>query len=135
MERREVLVSVLSVGVLSGCASDTTESTTPNNTVTETTPSAGGCFPQFCEGSTIVDVDVDASFSGTVVLKAACRDSSYKLQSGDSVTITRQVDGETCAVRLFVNNQTEFDRKIADYVSMSLRIGPDGGISESIVEL
>ncbi|WP_151102238.1 MULTISPECIES: hypothetical protein [unclassified Haloarcula] len=144
MERREVPVSVFSVGFLSGCMKDGTGSTTPTNTSTEsttptntstTTTSTDTCYPEFCEGSIIAEVDVDASFSGTAVLEAACRQRSYELQSGDSVTIIRQVDGETCDITISVDGQTVFDRNIQDYVSLSLRVGPDGNVSESIVEL
>jgi hypothetical protein len=137
MRRRKLLVSVLSVGFFSGCLETDTESTALTSTSTETTTSetTETCFPQFCEGSILAEVDVDASFSRTAVLEATCRDRSYELQAGDSVTIIRQVDAEECDITISVDNQTVYDEYIADYVSTSLRVGPDGNVSESVVEL
>ncbi|AHF55879.1 hypothetical protein HISP_16441 [Haloarcula hispanica N601] len=142
MKRRKIITSTLSVIFLSGCTTDsndqytlnsTSTEPTPNSTSTGSTPSAGDCYPQFCRGTKLVDVVVDADFSGTVVVEAACRERSYKLQSGDSITITRKVDGESCDIIISANNQTVYNQTIADYVSISLRVGPDGNVSRSAI--
>lgn len=163
MERRAVLASLGTFVALSGCVSDESEgnpegeltttedelTTTTNgepisttegdlSTTTEGDPSTttDDCgWPQFCEGSTMVEVIVSSGFSGDVVLETGCRDEDFDLKPGDTKTIERQVDAETCDVTLYIDGRKEYDATIHDYVSSTLRVDSSGEVDEERKEL
>ncbi|MCO8267886.1 hypothetical protein NKF06_15145 [Haloferax sp. AB510] len=147
MQRRRVLASLGSLALLSGClgnpsisSSETTETTTaPDSETTEsgqtatTTDECG--WPQFCEGSKMVEVTVSGGFSGKVVLKPACREGDIELSPGETKTLTRQVDAETCDVTLLVDGEVAYDERIQDYEYVTLRVGSNGEVTVEGVEL
>ncbi|RDZ66098.1 hypothetical protein C5B90_07060 [Haloferax sp. Atlit-12N] len=148
MQRRRVLASLGSLALLSGClgspsassSETTTETTTaPDSETTEsgqtatTTDECG--WPQFCEGSELVRVRVSGGFSGEVVLKPACREGDIELSPGETETLTRQVDAETCDVKLLVDSEVAYDKRIHDYEFVTLRVGSNGEVTVEGVEL
>ncbi|GGN95736.1 alpha/beta hydrolase [Halomicroarcula pellucida] len=73
-----------------------------------------------CAGTQILEVDVHSDCSGTVVLKASCRDEAISLQSGESVQIVREKDAETCGVAVDFrghgrSEKTELGHIVAQY--------------------
>ncbi|WP_058826878.1 hypothetical protein [Haloferax sp. Q22] len=129
MQRRRVLASLGSLALLSGCLGSPSES---GQTAT-TTDECG--WPQFCEGSELVRVRVSGGFSGEVVLKPACREGDVELSPGETKTLTRQVDAETCDVELLVDGEVAYDGRIQDYEYVMLRVGSNGKISLQKEEL
>ncbi|MFC7129863.1 hypothetical protein [Haloferax chudinovii] len=147
MHRRRVLASLGSLAFISGCLGDPTESSTETTTETTTTTTttatdsettesgqaattADDCgWPQFCEGSELVRVRVSGGFSGEVVLQPACREDDIELSSGETVTLTRQVDAETCDVTLLVDGEVAYDERIRDYEFVMVRVGSDGDLT------
>ncbi|RDZ43157.1 hypothetical protein C5B91_13585 [Haloferax sp. Atlit-10N] len=152
MQRRGVLASLGSLALLSGClgGSDESSSETKTETKTATTTTANPettesgqaatttdeCgWPQFCEGSELVRVRVSGGFSGEVVLKPACREDDVELSPGETETLTRQTDAETCDVTLLVDGEVAYDERIQDYEFVMLRVGSDGDLTLQKEEL
>ncbi|QOS10306.1 uncharacterized protein HfgLR_00760 [Haloferax gibbonsii] len=150
MQRRRVLASLGSLALLSGClgspsisssetTTETTTTTAPDPETTEsgqtatTTDECG--WPQFCEGSELVRVRVSGDFSGEVVLKPACREGDIGLSPGETKTLTREVDAETCDVTLLVDGEVAYDERIQDYEYVMLRVGSDGDLTLQNEEL
>jgi predicted component of type VI protein secretion system len=152
MERRAVLATLGSLVALPGCVSDapdrstetepetatdrSTETTTERNTETgrETTPEECG-WPEFCEGSKLVEVTVSSRFSGSVVLEAGCRDEDVEMRPGETKTLERQVDAETCDVALYVDDRKAYADTIQSYESTTLRVDSGGNVHAETVEL
>ncbi|ELZ90354.1 hypothetical protein [Haloferax sulfurifontis] len=134
MQRRRVLASLGSLAFLSGCLGGPAESSSETETETATTTDECG-WPQFCEGSEMVEVAVNGGFDGEVILKPACREGDVELSPGETVTLTRQVDAETCDVKLLVDGEAAYDERIQDYEYVTLRVGPNGEITRRKEEL
>lgn len=150
MNRRRFLsFSALSISV-SGCIAGTpggeteTDSPTsnptetPGNTATETErPSPDGetpeCWPSMCEGTTLVEVVVNADFSGSVVLEADCRGEDVPIQPGESVEIVRTEDAESCGITLFVADEQAYSDDIEGYESVTLTVRSNGDVDEEFV--
>lgn len=152
MERRAFLTALSPLVVLPGCVDDgsgrpseteppapepnASDSTTTEPTETEPTATTDECgWPQFCEGSTMVEVSVSASFSGDVVLVPGCRDEEVAVQPGETVTVTREVDAEECDVTLYVDDEEVYSRHIPDYESTTLEVDADGAVHEETMVL
>lgn len=131
MERRDLLAFLGPLLVLPGCVSNVTERSPEAERTT--TDECG--WPQFCKGSTIVDVMVSTRFSGEVMLEAECRGEDFEIQSGETKTITRQADAETCNVTLSVNNEEAYNATIQDYESTTLEVNSHGEVYKETVEL
>ncbi|WP_424007532.1 hypothetical protein [Haloferax denitrificans] len=146
MQRRRVLTSLGSLALLSGCLGNPSESTPETTTTTatdsETTESGRPAtttdecgWPQFCEGSEMLEVTVNGGFDGEVVLNPACREGETELSPGETETLIRQVDAETCDVKLLVDGEVAYDERIQDYEFVTLRVGPNGEITRRKEEL
>ncbi len=83
----------------------------------------------------MVEVAVSGGFSGEVVLKPACREGDVELSPGETETLTREVDAETCDVTLLVDGEVAYDERIQDYEFVTLRVGSDGEVTVETVEL
>lgn len=143
MQRRQVLASLGSLALLSGClggpaesSTETTTTTGTNTSESESTESGRAATTtsdcgrtEFCEGSELVRVRVDDGFSGEVVLNPACRESDIELSPGETETLIRQADAETCDVELLVDGEVAYDGRIQDYEYVMVRVGSDGEIS------
>ncbi|KAB1187864.1 MULTISPECIES: hypothetical protein [Haloferax] len=124
MKRRRVLASLGSLVALSGCTSGLSE------------PASDECGEfQLCEGSQMVRVFVSPEFSGEAMLDAECRDKDFELQAGDSKTIRREVDAETCPVALYVDGQRRYRDTIQDYESTTVRVNSSGEVEVETVEV
>lgn len=132
MERRELLGFICPLVALSGCVSDPAESG-PGSESRTTTDDCG--WPQFCEGSTIVEVFVSSRFSGEVVLEAGCRDEDVEVRPGETKTVTRQVDAEACDIALYVDDREAYADTIQDYESTTLEVNSNGEVFDETVEL
>lgn len=132
MERRELLAFICPLVALPGCVSVPSESG-PESESGTTTDDCG--WPQFCEGSTIVEVFVSSGFSGEVVLEAECRDEEFEIRPGETKTVTRQVDAEACGIALYVNAREAYSDTIQDYESTTLEVNSNGEVFDETVEL
>ena len=132
MERRAVLAFLGTFIALPGCVSDVPERS-PESEPNTTTDECG--WPQFCEGSTMVEVRVNFGFSGDVVLETGCRDEDFEIQPGETKTIKRQVDAETCDVAIYIDGQEAYRDTIQDYESTTLTINASGEVDVETVEL
>ncbi|AFK17898.1 hypothetical protein E6P09_03885 [Haloferax mediterranei ATCC 33500] len=132
MNRRKALVSLGSLVFAPGCVSDGSEETTETESDT-TTDDCG--WPQFCDGSKMVEVTVNTGFSGEVVLKPGCRDEDIEIQPGETKALTRQVDAEECAITLYVDGEEVYHDTIQDYESTTLRVGSSGEVTAETIEL
>lgn len=129
--RRQFLslsISALSM-TLAGCAQLNSEDgvETETHSPEDAEP---GCWPSMCAGTQILEVDVHSGFSGTVVLKASCRDETISLQSGESVQIVREKDAETCGVALFIDNEQVYSKRIDGHTSTTVSVKSNGEINE-----
>lgn len=132
MERRGFLASLAPFIVFPGCVSDASKRS-PEGESSTTTDDCG--WPQFCKGSTIVEVRVSSRFSGEVVLETECRGESFEIQPGETKTITRQVDAETCDIALSVDNQEAYSDTVQNYESTTLEVNSSGEVYDETIEL
>ena len=129
--RRQFLclsISALSM-TLAGCTQWNSEggAETEAHSPEDTEP---GCWPSMCAGTQILEVDVHSGFSGTVVVKASCRDEMISLQSGESVQIVREKDAETCGVALFIDDEQVYGKRIDGHTSTTVTVRSNGEITE-----
>lgn len=132
MERRAVLAFLGTFIALPGCVSDVSERS-PESEPNTTTDECG--WPQFCEGSTMVEVIVSSGLSGDVVLEAGCRDEDFEIRPGGTKTIKRQVDAETCDIAIYIDDQEAYKDIIQDYESTTLTVNSSGEVDAETVEL
>lgn len=83
----------------------------------------------------MVNVTVDAGFPGEVLLETGCRDEDFRIQPGETETVARQVDAETCGIALYVDDREAYNDTIHDYESTTLRINSRGEVDDETVEL
>ncbi|WP_459194928.1 hypothetical protein [Halosimplex sp. J119] len=158
MNRRRFLAATALSASLCGCRTrgsetpashDETENSTPTETETATdipttattqptspAPTAtDDCqWPDMCEGSQIVEVDVSSRFSGDVTLEADCRSEAFAVEPGESVLVERKQDAESCRVRLLVDGEEAYSEDIPGYKRVTLTVGSDGEVEvEGIV--
>lgn len=122
-----------------GAETDTTSTEiTENEPEPETSSSGGsvpGCWPSMCAGTQIIEVHVNSGFSGTAVLEASCKDDSFPLQSGESVELVREEDGEECGVTLFIDDEPVYSERVEGHASVTLTVKRDNEVEEEIVVL
>jgi len=157
MNRRRLLAAAALSASVSGCttrepetprATGEDESTPPTKSETPTEiPSTASMqtsspapteiddcqWPDMCEGSQIVEVDVNWEFSGDVTLEADCRGEAFDVESGESLLVERQRDAESCQVRLFVDERAAYREDIPGYKRVRLTVGPDGEVDVEAV--
>ena len=91
-------------------------------------------WPDMCEGSQIVVIEVNWAFSGDVTLEADCRGEAFAVESGESLLVERERDAESCRIRLFVAGEAAYDEDVPGYKRVTLTVGPDGEVDvEAIV--
>ena len=136
MNRRQFLslsVSALSVslaGCTGGYVEDGTESETPSPEGSDS-----GCGESMCKGTQIIEVHVSSDFSGTAVLGVGCRDEDITIQSGDSVQIIREEDGEDCGVTLYLDDEKVYGEYIEGHASITVTVNSNGEVEEEGVML
>ena len=69
------------------------------------------------------------------MLEAECRDENVEVRPGETRTITRQVDAETCDVVLYVNDREAYADTIQDYESTTLEVNSKGEVFDETIEL
>lgn len=153
MNRRQFVSAAALPLVLSGClergpggdsgagseSSSNGESTPETDEASETctateTATPEDCWPRMCAGTAIVNVEVARSFSGDVVLEADCRETDLAVEPGDTVSIERTEEAESCPVRVSVDDDVVFDENIVGYQQTTITVTASGEIEvESVV--
>lgn len=116
---------------------ETDEATTANATTDDQStgaPTTEDCWPQRCEGTALVVVEVARSFSGDVVLEADCREEAVPVDSGESGEIERRERGESCSVRVFVDDETVFEKGIASYQQTTVEVSESSDVQTRTVD-
>jgi len=136
MHRRQFLslsAAALSTGV-AGCGQreSTAETDTPTPPPEGATPE---CWPAMCEGTQLIEVDVQSGVSGDAVLETNCRGEPIELEAGESVQLVREADGEGCGVTLFLDGEQVYSEYIEGHVSVTVTVEADGTIDEERVLL
>ncbi|WP_157525764.1 hypothetical protein [Halorientalis sp. IM1011] len=145
MKRRKWLSTVALATALPGCIG----SEFPSNTDGESQPSTpttsdpgepetltGSCeWPDMCEATKLVEVTVWSKFAGDVVLEAGCRNRTSSIEPGNTVSIKRQLDGESCDIRLTIDGEEAFDREVSGSEMIHLTVDQDGELEQSITVL
>lgn len=133
VNRRQCLV--LSISALSAPLAGCTDGSSADAEEAETSPGSAdsSCWPSMCEGTQLIEVDVDSAFSGTVILEASCRDEAVSIQSGESVRIIREEDGADCGVTLSIDDEQVYNEYIEDHVSVSVTVTSNGEVDDETV--
>lgn len=136
MNRRQFLS--LSTSAISASLAGCNEGNLEDGAETETPSpedSEPGCGLSMCEGTQIIEVRVNSDFSGTTVLGAGCRGENVTIQSGESVQIIREEDGEECGVSLYIDDEEVYGEYIEDHVSVTVTVNSNGEVDEERVML
>jgi len=86
-----------------------------------------------CEGSAVVTVDVSSEFSGTVELEADCRGEDRHLEPGESTSVEREADAESCQVRLLVDGEEAYSEDIPGYRRVTLTVTATGDVEKEAI--
>lgn len=127
--RRSFALTLLALGIpgctrddvgIDGGSTDSPEDDSDRNT--------GDCWPEMCEGSTLVEVTVDRALEGEVVLSAECREEDRSLTPGSTETIERDEESESCSITLYVDGEGAYSDDVPGYQRTSLTVTETGEI-------
>lgn len=79
-----------------------------------------------CAGTALVPVRVDESFSGAVVLEADCRETDLDIERGETGSVERTKEGESCTVRLSIDGEEEYNDSIPGYQQRPVTVTASG---------
>ena len=94
-----------------------------------------GCWPSMCQETVIIEVRVSSGFSGPALLETSCRDEADSILPGESFHIVRAEDGEECGVTLSIDDERVFDERVEGHASVTVTVGPSGGVDVERVML
>lgn len=140
MKRRELVLTLSTITVLSGCLTDPnanqTESDTENDsedvsqTDSDSEDEANLSEYEWGEGTPIIEVTVDSKFDGDVVLKSECREDNINIDAGEEIEITREIDGEECGFELYVDGEEELSRGGGSDTRTIVTVTEDGDLED-----
>lgn len=127
MNRRQFVSTTVLPLVLAGCAEQELGGDAGD------TPES--CWPRMCAGTALVKVRVDESVSGDVVLEADCREADRDIEPGETGSVERTEEGESCLVRLSIDDDEAYNESIAGYQRTTVTVTASGDIEIETVVL
>lgn len=132
--RRTFALTLLALGI-PGCTRDDAgvEGRSTDSAEDDSDRSPGDCWPEMCEGSTIVEVTVDRAYEEEVTLAAGCREEDRSIPPGSTETIVRDEESESCAITLYVDAEIAYSDDVPGHQRTSLTVTETGEIEEELV--
>ena len=86
-------------------------------------------------GANLVSIYVNEGFSSKLILEADCRDGKFSIEPGESLSIDREIDGESCRFQLLHDDEVIYDGHVSGATSYSLSVEEDGEIISDPAEI
>jgi len=136
VNRRKYLTFVCLAAALPGCTNttddegdDTDNKDSTTGSATSTTTEDEECGPYtVCAGGELISVNVNNGFDSEVRLELDCRDESYTLNPGASITVERNTDGETCQAEVYINGMKRYETELASFNYERISVLEDGDV-------
>ncbi|WP_139305385.1 hypothetical protein [Natronorubrum sediminis] len=84
------------------------------------------------EGTTMVEVDVDAGFEGEVVLEAECRGKQFKIDSGEEFGVRREEDAESCSFEISIDGEKAYEGSVGGSDRYQAEVTVNGEIKSAV---